>query len=145
MWDGIPKIKITCCITIEARADEEMNETALGTAAPPTVLPFVWHGMAWHGMAWHGMAWHGMAWACTVYVAYDMRPLCDASCGGARIHELQASARWEKSKWKGANRCLASSTITTVATSSDSCRLYDMQLLAATVSIVPAINTGLLT
>ena len=121
MWDGIPKIKITCCITIEARADEEMNETALGTAAPPTVLP------------------------CTVYVAYDMRPLCDASCGGARTHELQASARWEKSKWKGANRCLASSTITTVATSSDSCRLYDRQLLAATVSIVPAINTGLLT
>eukprot|EP01043_Picozoa_sp_COSAG02_P009998 COSAG02_NODE_345_length_24135_cov_6.425404_12_plen_58_part_00 len=38
MWDGIPKIKIHCCITIEARADEEMNEVALGTCSTACAL-----------------------------------------------------------------------------------------------------------
>ena len=48
---------------------------------------------------------------------------------GVRMNQLQASVRWEKSKWKDANRCLASSTITTVATFSDGCRMYVRQLL----------------
>ena len=46
MWDGIPKIKIHCCITIEARADEEMNETALGTCSSDFgSFRLVWHVM----------------------------------------------------------------------------------------------------
>ncbi len=50
MWDGIPKIKIHCCITIEARVDEEMNEVALGTCSIACRLRWLcW--MAWRVLA----------------------------------------------------------------------------------------------